>query len=92
MTLDLDGTAIAVISGAVTTIFGGIAGVIRHLYVGREKERDARLEDARAHTAALLDFQQRLRAEDEREKAELQARLDAALAPRSSAGRRKAKP
>lgn len=92
MIIDLSGGEIAAIGTGIVSIGGAVSAIIRHLYVGREKERDARLEDARAHTAELLDFQRRLRAEDEREKAELQAKLDAALAPRSSPGRRKARP
>ena len=92
MTLNIDGAALSVLGTVLVSVVGAVSAIIRHLYVGREKERDARLEDAHAYRSALLDFHQRLRAEDEREKAELQARLDAALAPRSPSGRRKAKP
>lgn len=91
MSLLLDDTALAAIATVATGIAGTVTAVVRHLYLARETERAARLADAERYTAAMLDVQQRLRAEDAREKAELRAKLDEYTAPpsRPSPARRK---
>lgn len=86
MTLDLDATSVSIVLGAAGTLAAPIVAVIRHLYLARETERAARLADAERYTAAMLDVQSRLRAEDAREKAELQAKLDQYTAPPSRPG------
>lgn len=91
MTLDLDTTALSAIFGAFGALATTVGAIVRHLYLARETERAARLADAERYTAAMLDVQQRLRAEDAREKAELRAKLDEYTAPpsRPSPARRK---
>ena len=90
MILDLDGAALTVLCTVATGIGTAITAVIRHLYVGREQERNARLSDASQFTAAMLDVQARLRAEDAKEIAELRAKVDHyADAPPSRPSRRR---
>jgi len=88
--LDIDGAAMAVICTVATSIGTAIAATIRHLYVSREDERNARLSDASQFTTAMLDVQARLRAEDAKEIAELRAKVDHyAEAPPSRPSRRR---
>lgn len=90
MILDLDGAALTVLCTVATGIGTAIAATIRHLYVSREEERNARLSDASQFTAAMLDVQARLRAEDAKEIAELRAKVDHyADAPPSRPSRRR---
>jgi len=88
--LDIDGAAMAVICTVATSIGTAIAATIRHLYVSREDERNARLSDASQFTTAMLDVQARLRAEDAKGIAELRAKVDHyAEAPPSRPSRRR---
>ena len=94
MLIDISAGDIPAICGAGAVIVGPIVAAIRHLYVGRENERNARLADAERFTAAMLDVANRLRAEDARESAELRAKLDAYAVPppRPALGRKKSRP
>ncbi len=76
MILDLSPADITILVGALTGVCGTTAAVIQHLYSSRETERNARLSDAEKYTSAMLEVQEKLRAEDAKEIADLRARVD----------------
>lgn len=74
MSVEIDSTVFTVISGSVGTVIATLAGVVAHLYFGREKDRAA-------YMAEMLAVAKTLREEDARENAELRAKLEALHAP-----------
>ncbi len=77
MTVEIDSTVFSAIVGGVGAVVATLAGVIAHLYLGRERDRAAYM----AHVLAIANT---LREEDAREKDELRAQVALALAAPSS--------
>lgn len=88
MSIEIDSTVFSAIVTGVSAVFVALSGAVVHLYFGREKDRAA-------YMAEVLAIAKTLREDDAREKDELRARLDTALAPppsqRSLPPRRKAR-
>ncbi len=74
MTVEIDSTVFTAIVGAVGAVVATLAGVIAHLYLGRERDRAA-------YMAEMLAVAKTLREEDARENAELRAKLEALHTP-----------
>ena len=74
MTVEIDSTVFSAIVGAVGAVVATLAGVIAHLYLGRERDRAA-------YMAEMLAVAKTLREEDARENAELRAKLEALHTP-----------
>ena len=74
MTVEIDSTVFSAIVGAIGSVFATLIGAIVYLYQGRERDRAAYITE-------LLAVAKTLREDEAADKAELRARLDAALLP-----------
>ncbi len=74
MTVEIDSTVFSAIVAGVGSVVAALSGAVVHLYSGREKDRAAFMTE-------ILAIAKTLREDDAREKDELRARLESALAP-----------
>lgn len=72
MSVEIDSTVFTAVIAGVGSVFAALSGAVVHLYFGRERDRAA-------YMAEMLSIAKTLREEEAAEKAELRARLDAAM-------------
>lgn len=72
MTVEIDNTVFTTIVGGVGAVIAALSGAVVHLYFGRERDRAAYMTE-------MLAIAKTLREEEAAEKAELRAKLDAAM-------------